>query len=101
LEDITEEQVRGLLENYTYDTATAQQQSSKIANSIISTIVKEFQTVTGKLFKMQCIAMILSTDTKSFHFSSCGYGDANDGCINKKIDFSTCYVIITIFGIAK
>ena len=53
------------------------------------------------MFKMQCTAMVLSTDTKNFHFSSCGYGDAYDWCINKKIDFGSCYVIITIFGIAK
>ena len=98
LEDITEAKVREQLKNYTYDANTAQEQSNKIAEAI----VKECQVIAGKLFKLQCIAMVLNRDTTGFHLSASCYWDANnDGNVNKKFDFETCYVIITMFGTAR
>ena len=90
--------MKELLKNYTYDANSAQEQSNKIAEAI----VKDSQVVAGKLFKLQCIAMVLNRDTTGFHLSASCYWDANnDGNVNKKFDFDTCYVIITMFGTAR
>ena len=72
------------------------------SNEIAEDIVKKAQENAGKNFKLQCIAMVLNKETSGFHMSaSCFWDSKQDGNINKRFDFPTFWVIVTLFGISR
>ncbi len=72
------------------------------SNDIAEEIVRQSQVIAGKNFKVQCIAMVLNKETSGFHMSaSCFWDSKQDGNINKRIEFKTFWVIVTLFGISR
>ncbi len=98
IESIIDQVVLDLCKDKQY----APTEGQKWSNEVAEEIVKRTQGIVEKNFKVQCLAMILNKETSGFHMSASCFWDAKaDGNINKKIDFSTFYVIITLFGIAR